>query len=180
MNSFRHQKFLKSILKRFLIDEVDTDTNYALVITTNSGLWRYVIGDTIRFTSIKPHKIEVSGRIKHFINAFGEEVIVDNSDRAIAAAGQLTGAEVKDYTVAPLYLSFGGKGGHEWIIEFEKLPPDIEAFAQILDDQLRMVNSDYDAKRSKDIALQRLKLNVAPQWCFSYLAQIKRQVGRAA
>jgi len=163
--------------KTILIDEVDTDTNYAIVISTNSGLWRYVVGDTIRFTSTRPHKIEVSGRIKHFINAFGEEVIVDNSDRAIAAASQLTGAEVRDYTVAPLYLSFGGKGGHEWVIEFAKMPSDIEVFAQLLDDNLRAVNSDYDAKRQKDIALHRLIIDVAPEGTFHAWLKSKGKLG---
>jgi hypothetical protein len=163
--------------KTVLIDEVDTSTNYALVISTNNGLWRYVVGDTIKFTSIKPHKIQVSGRIKHFINAFGEEVIVDNSDRAIAAASQLTGAEVRDYTVAPVYFSFGGKGGHEWIIEFEKMPHDIDAFAQILDTQLRAINSDYDAKRQKDIALQNLIIDVAPDGTFHSWLKSKGKLG---
>ncbi len=151
------------------LDEVEIGKNYAVVISSNGGLWRYLIGDTVQFTSLAPFKIKVSGRVKHFINAFGEEVIVDNSDRAIAAASEKTGAIVKDYTAAPIYFSDKGNGGHEWLIEFEKEPFDIGLFTYELDTALKNVNSDYEAKRHKDIALRMpvvhsLKKCVFEEW----------------
>ena len=142
--------------------EVELDTNYALIISTNSGLWRYILGDTIKFTSLNPFRIKVSGRIKHFINAFGEEVIIDNSDFAIAEASRITGAIVNDYTAAPVYMSGESNGAHEWIIEFEHLPVPLEVFVTEMDKALQAVNSDYEAKRHKDIALRMpLAHNVA-------------------
>ncbi|HEX8462288.1 MAG TPA: GH3 auxin-responsive promoter family protein [Segetibacter sp.] len=149
--------------------QVEIGKNYALVISTNGGLWRYLIGDTIQFTSLAPFKIKVSGRIKHFINAFGEEVIVDNSDKAIAVACEKSGAIVKDYTAAPIYFSDEGNGGHEWLIEFEKAPSDLGLFTYELDTALKNVNSDYEAKRQKDIALkmpvvQAMKKGVFEDW----------------
>ncbi|HSU49118.1 MAG TPA: GH3 auxin-responsive promoter family protein [Segetibacter sp.] len=151
------------------LDEVEVGRNYAPVISSNGGLWRYLIGDTIQFTSLAPYKIKVSGRLKHFINAFGEEVIVDNSDRAIAVASEKTGAIVKDYTAAPIYFSEQGNGGHEWLIEFEKAPSDVGLFTYELDTALKNVNSDYEAKRHKDIALKMpvvhaLKKGVFEEW----------------
>jgi hypothetical protein len=151
------------------LDEVEIGKNYAVVISSNGGLWRYLIGDTIQFTSLAPFKIKVSGRIKHFINAFGEEVIVDNSDRAIAAASEKTGAIVKDYTAAPIYFSDKGNGRHEWLIEFEKEPEDLGLFTYELDNALKNINSDYEAKRHKDIALKMpivhsLNKNVFEEW----------------
>lgn len=146
-------EFGKSSPRTVLLHEVITGENYGLVISTNGGLWRYVVGDTIRFTSVRPYKIQVTGRLKHFINAFGEEVIVDNTDCAIAEACRLTGAVVNDYTVAPIYLTLENRGGHEWLIEFSKSPEDLGYFAKVLDDSLRAVNSDYDAKRSHNLAL---------------------------
>ncbi len=136
------------------LKEVELNKNYALVITTNAGLWRYLIGDTIQFVSLKPFKIKVSGRIKHYINAFGEEVIIDNSDKAIAEASKATGAIVNDYTAAPIYFSDAGNGGHEWLIEFDKTPDNFNHFVEILDRTLQSVNSDYEAKRHKNIALR--------------------------
>jgi hypothetical protein len=151
------------------LGEVETGKNYAVVISSNGGLWRYLIGDTIQFTSLAPYKIKVSGRIKHFINAFGEEVIVDNSDRAIAVASEKTGAIVKDYTAAPIYFSENGNGSHEWLIEFESEPSDLRLFTFELDNALKNVNSDYEAKRHKDIALRMpvvhsLKKGVFDEW----------------
>lgn len=151
------------------LDEVETGKNYAVVISSNGGLWRYLIGDTVQFTSLAPYKVKVSGRIKHFINAFGEEVIVDNSDRAIAIASEKTGAIVKDYTAAPIYFSEKGNGGHEWLIEFEKKPSDLGLFTYELDTALKNINSDYEAKRHKDIALKMpvvhsLKKCVFEEW----------------
>jgi hypothetical protein len=138
----------------FGLQEVELGKNYALVISTNGGLWRYIVGDTIQFVSLKPYRIKVSGRIKHYINAFGEEVIVDNTDRAIAIACEKTGAVVNDYTAAPVYFSDSSNGAHEWLIEFEKAPPDLNAFTFELDAALKSINSDYEAKRHKSIALR--------------------------
>ena len=128
--------------------------NYALVISTNGGLWRYLIGDTIQFTSLLPYKIKVTGRLKHFINAFGEEIIVDNSDSAISIACEKTGGIVTDYTAAPIYFSDESNGAHEWIIEFDKEPNDLNTFTFELDNALKSINSDYEAKRHKNIALR--------------------------
>lgn len=135
------------------LEQVQLGKNYAMVISTNSGLWRYNIGDTIKFTSKNPYRIKISGRTKHFINAFGEELIVENAEQAIAKACESTGAVIDNFTAAPVYLQEGKKGGHEWIIEFRKKPDDLKIFTQILDDSLRTINSDYDAKRAKDLAL---------------------------
>jgi len=140
--------------RTILLNEVEAGKNYALVISTNGGLWRYLIGDTIQFTSLKPYRIKVSGRLKHYINAFGEEVIIDNTDQAIATACKKTDAVVKDYTAAPVYFSENTNGAHEWLIEFEKDPHDLQQFAYELDTALKNINSDYEAKRYKDIALR--------------------------
>jgi GH3 auxin-responsive promoter len=144
------------------LQDVELGKNYAMVITTNAGLWRYNIGDTIKFTSKSPYRIRISGRTKHFINAFGEEVIIENAETAITAACEQTGAVIDNFTAAPIYLEKSKRGGHEWIIEFKIQPSDLSRFALVLDDTLRKVNSDYDAKRAHDIALVAPKLhNVA-------------------
>jgi len=135
------------------LHEVQINKNYAVVISTNGGLWRYLIGDTIQFTSLNPYKLKVSGRLKHYINAFGEELIVDNSDKAITIASEKTGAIVTDYTAAPVYFSDNSNGAHEWLIEFDKEPESLENFTAELDTALKSINSDYEAKRHKDIAL---------------------------
>jgi len=135
------------------LQDVELGKNYALIISTNGGLWRYILGDTIQFTSVLPYRIKVSGRLKHYINAFGEEVIVDNTDKAIAIASQKTGAVVNDYTAAPVYFSDHSNGAHEWLIEFDKEPGSLEVFTKELDAALKSINSDYEAKRHKDIAL---------------------------
>ena len=135
------------------LDEVELNKSYAIIITTNAGLWRYKIGDTVRFTSKDPYRIRISGRTRHFINAFGEEVVVENAEVAIAEACKRTDAEIENFTAGPIYLDNSKKGGHEWVVEFAKEPEDLERFKQILDEKLREVNSDYDAKRYKDIAL---------------------------
>ena len=152
--------------KTLTIDEVVPDTDYALIISTNGGLWRYLIGDTIRFTSTSPHKIIISGRTRHYINAFGEELIVDNAEKALAEACAKTGAIVKEYTAAPVYMSSETKGAHQWLIEFEKEPDDLSRFADILDSALMEQNSDYEAKRYKSITLDKLILVVARQNLF--------------
>jgi len=140
--------------KTLSLDEVEVGKNYAMLISTNAGLWRYNIGDTIKFTSIDPYRIKISGRTKHFINAFGEEVIIENAETAVTKACEQTGAIIDNFTAAPIYFDEGSKGGHEWIIEFKESPSDSEKFKQVLDLTLREINSDYDAKRYKDMALQ--------------------------
>jgi len=155
--------------KAYTIGEVELGKNYAIVISTNSGLWRYLIGDTVIFTSTFPHRIKISGRTRHFINAFGEEVIVDNADVAINAACEMTGAHVVEYTAGPIFMTDTSKGGHEWLIEFDTPPADLEEFITILDEKLCSVNSDYEAKRYKGITLDRpvvhaLKKGVFYKW----------------
>ncbi|HEX5171803.1 MAG TPA: GH3 auxin-responsive promoter family protein [Cyclobacteriaceae bacterium] len=135
------------------LSDVELNRNYAMVITTNAGLWRYNIGDTVRFTSLSPYRIKISGRTKHFINAFGEELIIENAEAAIARACELTESEIDNFTAAPVYLNAGSKGSHEWIIEFKIAPANLKEFTSILDEALRAINSDYDAKRTNDLAL---------------------------
>lgn len=148
------------------LSEVELHKNYALVITTNSGLWRYLIGDTIRFTSLNPYKIRVTGRTKHHINVFGEELMVENTDVAIAKTCAELNCEVVDYTVAPVFMSEKTKGAHEWIIEFKKKPEDIHLFSKILDLKLQELNSDYEAKRYNNMTLNSLIVNVARENLF--------------
>lgn len=136
------------------IGEVETDKNYALVISTNGGLWRYIIGDTIIFTSLYPHKIKVSGRTRHFINAFGEELIIDNAENALKIACRKTSAVISEYTAGPIFMSDTTKGAHEWLIEFAKEPENMDYFITMLDNALQSLNSDYEAKRYKNITLE--------------------------
>lgn len=136
------------------LDQVQLNENYAIVITTNAGLWRYKIGDTVMFTSLHPYRIKITGRTAHFINAFGEELIIDNAERALAEACLKSGAVIRDYTAAPVYLSGKENGAHEWLIEFEKQPVDIHDFAVLFDEALKKQNSDYEAKRYKDKILR--------------------------
>jgi len=136
------------------IGEVETGVNYAMVITTNCGLWRYLIGDTVVFTSLHPHRIKITGRTKCFINAFGEELIIENAEKAIVAACNTTGAVIKEYTAGPLFMSEEEKGGHEWMIEFENPPADLKQFTKVLDETLKSLNSDYEAKRYKNLTLK--------------------------
>ncbi len=159
------------------LKEVELNKNYALVITTNSGLWRYVVGDTVQFTSLYPFRIRVTGRLKFFINAFGEEVIVDNSDQAIADACTQTGAVVNDYTAAPVYMTGSENGAHEWIIEFEHLPCPPDVFIHAMDQALRNINSDYEAKRHKDIALRMPIVHVMPKGGFNHWLKQKGKLG---
>jgi len=136
------------------LKDVEPDKNYALVITTNAGLWRYIIGDTVRFTSVKPYRIKITGRTKHFINVFGEEVMIENTDKAIEMASTQNNCSVREYTVAPVFMKTDKKGAHEWIIEFEKEPVDFEQFKKDLDKNLQSLNSDYEAKRYLDMTLE--------------------------
>lgn len=159
------------------LGEVELNKNYALIISTNGGLWRYMVGDTIQFTSLSPFRIRVSGRLKHFINAFGEEVIVDNSDYAIAEACKITGAVVNDYSAAPVYMTGESNGAHEWIIEFEKLPVPLEQFTEAMDQALQKVNSDYEAKRHKNIALRMPIVHIMPKNGFNQWLKDKGKLG---
>jgi hypothetical protein len=154
------------------IQQVEKDKNYAIVISTNSGLWRYMIGDTIKFTSTCPHKIIISGRTRHFINVFGEEVIVDNADKALRIACNKTKSEITDYTAAPVFMSKEHQGAHEWLIEFSIPPDDIEYFANLLDHALMSINSDYEAKRYRNLTLDKPVVHQAEtgtfyQWLYS-------------
>lgn len=157
--------------------EVEVGKNYALVISTNSGLWRYLPGDTVIFTSTQPYRIKVSGRTKQFVNAFGEEVMVDNTDKALAEACALTGAEVHEYTVAPVYFQGTAQGGHQWIIEFDKEPLELPAFAQMLDLNLQRINSDYEAKRYHDLAMLPLTIKAVPAGTFHNWLRAKGKLG---
>ncbi|MFP4467481.1 MAG: GH3 auxin-responsive promoter family protein [Bacteroidales bacterium] len=159
------------------LSEVDTNTNYAMVITTNGGLWRYLIGDTVRFTSLSPYRIRISGRTKSFINAFGEEVIVDNTDSALQKACDVTGAVISEYTAAPVYLDDNQTAAHEYVIEFEKEPSDLDRFTAILDQELQNLNSDYAAKRSADLMLKKPKLTSVPSATFFNWLKSKGRVG---
>lgn len=163
--------------KTVQLNEVELGKNYALVISTTGGLWRYLVGDTIQFTSLSPFRIKVSGRLKHFINAFGEEVIVDNSDKAIATASEKTNTIVNDYTAAPIYFSEDGNGAHEWLIEFEKEPKDLQQFTYELDSALKSINSDYEAKRHRDIALRMPIIKSVPKNTFSNWLNSKGKLG---
>lgn len=173
MHSFEDTKS-KTIYK---LDEVQLDEEYALVISTNAGLWRYILGDTIRFTSKTPYRFKLSGRTKHFINAFGEELIVNNSDFAITEACSKTNAIIRDYTVAPIYMDGKEQGKHEWLIEFDREPNDIQRFLTLLDESLRAINSDYDAKRTKNLALGRPLLHVLKPGSFDSWLQKKGKLG---
>ncbi len=158
--------------KALTIEEVELDKNYALVVSTNGGLWRYKVGDTVRFTSLYPHRLKVSGRTKHFINAFGEEVIVENAEAAITRACEVTGAIIADYTAGPVYMSSGQTGCHEWVIEFKQEPDNQQIFNRVLDETLRQVNSDYDAKRFNNYVLKQARVHVVPRGTFyAWMAQ---------
>ena len=159
--------------KVLTLEQVEVNQNYALVISTNAGLWRYLIGDTVKFTSVNPYRIKVSGRTKHFINAFGEELIIENAEAAITRACKYTGATINNFTAGPMYIEAGNKGGHEWVIEFTQEPENITTFTQQLDQNLKEINSDYEAKRYKDIALQEPVIHSVPPGTF-YLWMKKR------
>lgn len=159
------------------LKDVVIGKNYALVISTTGGLWRYLIGDTIQFTKLNPYNIKISGRLKHYMNAFGEEVIVDNSDKAIAAAAEKTNAVVNDYTAAPVYFSDNNNGAHEWLIEFEKEPDDFNTFIFELDNYLKSINSDYEAKRHKNIALRLPVVHKLPRGTFTNWLRSKGKLG---
>lgn len=159
------------------IEDVKKGVNYAMIISTSNGLWRYMIGDTVEFTSTAPHRIRITGRTKHFINVFGEEVVVDNAESALQAACAATGAVVAEYTVAPVFMHGREKGAHQWVVEFRKEPGSREAFVRELDEALQRVNSDYEAKRFKDTTLQAPVLSVVPQGTFMRWLEAHGKVG---
>ena len=163
--------------KAIPLEGVEIGKNYAIVISTNSGLWRYTPGDTISFTSKFPYKIKVTGRTRQFINAFGEEVMVENTDKALALTCRETGAVALEYTVAPVFLAGTAKGGHEWLIEFEKNPVDITYFSRLLDQNLQQINSDYEAKRYRNMALNELQLRSLPPGTFHKWLKMKGKYG---
>ena len=156
---------------------VETGKNYAMVISTSCGLWRYEIGDTVQFTSTNPYKFIISGRTKHFINAFGEELIVDNAEQGLAYACEQTGAEVLEYTAAPVFMDANAKCRHQWLIEFSKRPQDLQLFADLLDKRLQEINSDYEAKRYKDITLQHLEIIEARPNLFNDWVKLRGKLG---
>lgn len=156
---------------------VEVGRNYAVVISNLCGLWRYLIGDTVRFTSKNPYKFVISGRTKHFINAFGEELVVENAEKGLQAACAATGAQVSEYTAAPVFMGTDAKCRHQWLIEFSVMPDTIEHFTQVLDDTLQQVNSDYEAKRYKDITLQRLEVIPARPDLFHDWLKAKGKLG---
>lgn len=171
------EEWSKKTPKTVFLHEVEPHKQYAMVISTNSGLWRYQLGDSIMFTSVNPHKIKITGRTKQFVNTFGEEVMVENTDKALAKTCQEFGVTVTEYTVAPIYLEAGNKGGHEWLIEFETPPGNLADFSKRLDKHLQSFNSDYEAKRYKDIALQPLVVHLLPSGTFYNWLRKKGRIG---
>ncbi|MCM4164971.1 MULTISPECIES: GH3 auxin-responsive promoter family protein [unclassified Arenibacter] len=157
--------------------KVTVNRNYAVVITTNAGLWRYKIGDTVRFTSINPYRIKITGRTKHHINVFGEELIIENAEEALKTICKKTGSEIKDYTVAPIFMEGKEKGAHEWIIEFRKAPEELAYFTEILDNALKSLNSDYEAKRYNNITLKLPKVHIARENLFYDWLKSKDKLG---
>ncbi len=159
------------------LQEVELHKNYAVVITTNSGLWRYLIGDTVKFVSLNPYRIRITGRTKHFINAFGEELIIENVEDALKMVCEKTKAEITDYTVAPIFMENKAKGSHEWIIEFKNPPKSIDYFTELLDNALKSINSDYEAKRYHDMTLTMLKIRQAEKGLFYNWLKQKGKLG---
>jgi hypothetical protein len=157
--------------------EVEIGKNYAIVITTNAGLWRYKIGDTVRFTSTDPYRIRITGRTKHHINVFGEELIIENTEEALKVICEKTGAQIKDYTVAPVFMKGREKGAHEWIIEFRKAPEQIDYFTEVLDNALKSLNSDYEAKRYNNMTLKMPQVHIARENLFYDWLKSKDKLG---
>lgn len=159
------------------LSEVEKGVNYAMVISTNGGLWRYILGDTIQFTSLFPFRFKITGRTKSFLNTFGEEVVVENAESAIAHACLKTNAQIRDFTVAPIYMENNERGAHEWLIEFVNEPTDFSRFCQLLDENLREINSDYDAKRYKNMILDKPKIHQIPKGTFDRWLKSKDKLG---
>ena len=171
------EEYGKENPKTIGLDKVELGKNYAIIISTNGGLWRYLVGDTVQFVTLEPYRIKVSGRLKQYINAFGEEVIADNSDKAISEACASFKVVMKEYTAAPIYMSDKGAGAHEWLIEFEEAPSDMQAFTIALDKNLQAANSDYEAKRHKDIALGLPQITAVKKDCFHEWLKRKGKLG---
>jgi hypothetical protein len=171
------EEYGKENPKTLSLDQVELNRNYALVISTNAGLWRYIIGDTVKFTTLNPFRIRITGRTRLYVNAFGEEVIIENTDTAISIACEKTGAMVKDYTVAPVYFSEDNNGAHEWMIEFEKRPENLDYFKEVLDTALKSLNSDYEAKRYKDMALRFPLIHAVPEGTFYLWLKSRGKLG---
>ncbi|CAL2089115.1 GH3 auxin-responsive promoter [Tenacibaculum sp. 190524A02b] len=163
--------------KAIPLSEVKLGVNYAVVITTNGGLWRYLIGDTVKFTSIRPYRLKITGRTKHHINVFGEELIIENTEEALKAACEKTQATVKDYTVGPVFMNGNKQGAHEWVIEFEKAPESISFFTELLDNSLKSCNSDYEAKRYNNMTLTMPKVHQAREGLFYDWLKEKGKLG---
>ncbi len=159
------------------LGEVKKDVNYAIVISTNGGLWRYLIGDTVVFTETNPFRFRISGRTKHFINAFGEELIAENAEKALENACRETGASILEYTAGPVFMGESSRGTHEWLIEFEKEPDELQKFTRILDDTLKSINSDYEAKRYKDINLVMPLVKSVPTGTFTRWLKSRNKLG---
>ncbi len=163
----------------FSLEDVELGINYAIVISTNGGLWRYIMGDTIRFTSATPYRFKITGRTKSFINSFGEEVIVENTELAIAQACEKTGAQIKEYSVCPIFMEGGERGAHEWVVEFINEPSEMYRFNAVLDECLRGLNSDYDAKRQHNMVLDKPVINTVKSGTFdAWLKSINKLGGQ--
>lgn len=169
----------KGVNSEYVIDlsEVETGVNYALVISTNAGLWRYIIGDTVQFTSKFPYRFKITGRTRSYINVFGEELIVDNAEKAIAITSEKFNSQIRDFTAGPIYMDNDQKGCHEWLIEFIDPPEDIKEFGEFLDDVLKELNSDYEAKRYKNMVLEPLKIQVLENGTFDKWLKSKNKLG---
>ena len=159
------------------LKDAKINVTYAVIISNNSGLWRYILGDTIRFNNLEPHTFKIIGRTKHFINAFGEELMIENAETALSKACAHTESKIKEYTAAPIYFETGKSGGHEWLIEFDKSPKDLEYFRDILDMELKKTNSDYEAKRHKDIALKPPIVKIMKTGSFHNWLKLKGKLG---
>lgn len=163
--------------KTVSLADVQMNKSYAVVITTNAGLWRYLIGDTVRFTSVNPYRIKITGRTKHHINVFGEELMIENTDTALAKTAQEFNVAIVEYTVAPIFMTNSDKGAHEWMIEFKEKPKDLKAFTKKLDENIQSLNSDYEAKRYNSMTLNELVLNVAKPNLFHLWLEKRDKLG---
>ncbi|MGE5424646.1 MAG: GH3 auxin-responsive promoter family protein, partial [Syntrophothermus sp.] len=160
-----------------LLDQVETGVNYALIISTNAGLWRYMIGDTVSFTTLSPYRVKITGRTRHFINAFGEELIIDTAEQALAIACEKCNAVITEYTGAPVYFEGNSRGAHEWLIEFEKMPDNLDYFTNLFDNALKSLNSDYEAKRYHDMILGEPRVRVMETGTFYDWLKSKGKLG---
>jgi hypothetical protein len=167
----------KEFPRTLLLHEVEENVNYAMVISSNAGLWRYLIGDTVTFTNTNPYRIKITGRTKTFINAVGEEIIEDNAVKALAIACEKCGAEINEFTAAPVYFKTGENASHEWLIEFEKPPQNIEYFSETLDNALKSLNSDYEAKRYHNLVLRPPLVHEVPEKTFYNWLKAKNRLG---